>query len=312
MQHLIIPGGSGFLGLYLANYMASQGWKVTILSRKAKESTNTNIAFVQWDGKKMDDWAKVFEGADAVVNMAGRTVNCRYTDKNKKQILESRIDSTRAIGKAIKIADHPPKVWINSSSATIYEDTRGGAPANNEYVGKIGDDFSMSVCKIWERELGAAQTPYTRKIALRTAIVIAKEKGGAMEYLLNLSKVGLGGTQGDGNQYVSWVHLEDFVRCISFLIDKEHINGVINCAAPNPVTNKVFMASIRQAIGRNWGLSMPEFLLEVGAVMLGTQTELILKSRKVVSLRLSEEGFVFNYPTLEKAMEEIVPKGLVV
>ncbi len=312
MQHLIIPGGSGFLGLYLADYMANQGWKVTILSRKARESTSANIVFVQWDGKTMGDWAKVFEGADAVVNMAGRTVNCRYTDKNKKQILESRIDSTRAIGKAIKIADHPPKVWINSSSATIYEDTRGGLPANNEYIGKTGDDFSMSVCKIWERELEAAQTPDTRKIALRTAIVIAKQKGGAMEYLLNLSKVGLGGTQGEGSQYVSWVHLEDFARCIAFLIDKKSIHGVINCAAPNPVTNKVFMASIRQALGRNWGLSMPEFLLEVGAVMLGTQTELILKSRKVVSLRLAEEGFVFNYPMLEKAMEEIVSKEVVV
>lgn len=304
MPKLVIPGGSGFLGLYLANYFSQKGWTVTVLSRSAKPNT-PNIEFLQWDGKRIGAWAKAIDGADVVVNMAGRTVNCRYNAENRKQILDSRIDSTRILGKAIDNAQNPPKLWINSSSATIYQDTRGQVPANDEYDGKVGDDFSMGVCKAWEQEFFAAPVTTTRQIALRTAIVIAKEPGGAMEYLLNLAKLGLGGKQGDGQQFVSWVHLYDFARCIDFLIHQKHIDGIINCAAPNPITNQHFMQVVRQTVGRNWGLPATKWMLEIGAVFLKTQTELILKSRKVVSKRLEEEGFIFDYPTIEEAMEEI-------
>lgn len=307
MPKLIIPGGSGFLGLQLARHFSAKGWTVYILSRQQKQS-NGNIHFLHWDGKTLGDWAKELNGADAVVNMAGRTVNCRYNETNKKQILDSRIDSTRILGKAIAATATPPKVWINSSSATIYQDTRGNLPPNDEYEGKIGTDFSMNICKAWEKEFMAVPTVKLRKVALRTAIVIGKEPGGAMEYLINLSKFWLGGTQGSGEQFISWVHLKDFGRVVEFLIEKEYISGVINCAAPNPVTNQHFMKALRKAVGRSWGLPIPRFLLEIGAVFLRTQTELVLKSRKVVSKRLEEEGFQFEYPTIQTAFEDICTK----
>ena len=275
MPRLVIPGGSGFLGLELARFFSEKGWEVSILSRNKKADQGA-IKFFQWDGKTLGDWVKQIDGADVLINMAGRTVNCRYNEKNKKQILDSRIDSTRVLGQAIANAAKPPSVWINSSSATIYEDTRGELPANDEYKGKIG-----------------------------TAIVIGKEKGGALEYLINLTKLWLGGTQGSGEQFVSWVHLRDFARVVAFLIEKEHIAGVVNCAAPHPVTNQNFMAALRKAVGRSWGLPMPKFLLEIGAILLRTQTELVLKSRKVVSKRLEEEGFLFEFNTVEEAFEEI-------
>ncbi|WMX16053.1 TIGR01777 family oxidoreductase [Aureispira sp. CCB-E] len=304
MPQLIIPGGSGFLGLELARHFDAKGWDVCVLSRQKKAAIG-RIQFEQWDGKTLGDWTKVIDGADVVVNMAGRTVNCRYNALNRKQILDSRINSTRILGEAIAQAQTKPKVWINSSSATIYEDTRGQAPANDEYNGTIGTDFSMNICKAWEKEFRAAPVDSVRRIALRTAIVIGKEPGGAMEYLINLSKFWLGGTQGGGNQFISWVHLYDFSRVVEFLIEQAHIDGVINCAAPNPVTNKSFMKELRQQLGRSWGLPIPKTLLEIGAVFLQTQTELVLKSRKVVSKRLEEEGFQFEYPTIQAAFKEI-------
>lgn len=304
MPKLIIPGGSGFLGLQLARHFGAKGWSVYILSRQKKESEG-NIHFLYWDGKTLGAWAEEIDGADAMVNMAGRTVNCRYNETNKKQILDSRIDSTRVLGEAVAQVSNKPKVWINSSSATIYQDTRGNLPANNEYDGKIGTDFSMNICKAWEKEFRAAASDHVRKIALRTAIVIGKEPGGAMEYLINLSKLWLGGTQGGGQQFISWVHLNDFGRVVEFLIEQEHISGVINCAAPNPVTNQNFMEELRNAVGRSWGLPMPKPLLELGAIFLRTQTELVLKSRKVVSKRLEEEGFEFEYSNIQAAFKEI-------
>lgn len=304
MPRLVIPGGSGFLGLQLAHYFSNKGWDVVILSRNSKPQQGS-VQFLKWDGVTLGDWATAIDGADVIVNMAGRTVNCRYNEKNKKQILDSRIDSTRVLGQAIAQAKQQPKVWINSSSATIYKDTRGDSPANDEYDGITGTDFSPGICKAWEKEFDAAPTPNVRRIALRTAIVIGKEPGGALEYLINLTKIWLGGTQGSGDQFVSWVHLYDFARTIEFLIEKEHISGVVNCAAPNPVTNKEFMSKLRNAVGRSWGLPMPNFLLEIGTILLQTQTELVLKSRKVVSKRLEEEGFIFEYNTVDEAFKQI-------
>ena len=303
---LIIPGGSGFLGLYLADYFSQQGWEVVILSRSAKASTDKNIRFVQWDGKTLGDWAKELEGADAVVNMAGRTVNCRYTDTNKAEILNSRIDSTRILGEAIAKCQQAPRLWLNSSSATYYKDTRGDLPANDEYNGETGQDFSMGVCQAWEKAFDEAVVPNSvRKIALRTSIVIGKG-GGAMEPILNLVRRFVGGAQGAGTQYISWVHLHDFARVIDFLIERDDISGVINCAAPNPEQNKDFMRKLRKACRVPFGLPMPVFLLRFGAILIQTEAELILKSRKVVSKRLAEAGFEFEYPTLEKAFAEIV------
>jgi uncharacterized protein (TIGR01777 family) len=308
MPKLIIPGGSGFLGLYLADFFASKNWQVVILSRSSKKSPNNNIRFVQWDGKSLGDWAKEIDGADAVVNMAGRTVNCRYTDENKAQILNSRLDSTKVLGEAIAQASNPPSVWINSSSATYYKDTRGDLPPNDEYNGQTGNDFSMGVCQAWERVFEEAKVQdVVRKIPLRTTIVIGKG-GGAMGPILNLVRWGLGGKQGPGTQYISWVHLQDFARVVDFLIQHKEVEGVINCAAPNPELNQDFMRKLRKACKQPIGIPLSVGMLKLGAMMIKTEVELLLKSRKVVSKRLEELGFEFDYPTLEAAFEEIVKK----
>ncbi len=308
MAKLVIPGGSGFLGLYLADYFSQKGWDVVIFSRSQKKSENSKIRYVQWDGKTLGDWVKEIDGADALVNMAGRTVNCRYTEENKAQILNSRLDSTKVLGEAIAQASHPPEVWINSSSATYYKDTRGDAPANDEYHGQTGNDFSMGVCQAWERVFQEAKVPDSvRKIPLRTTIVIGKG-GGAMGPILNLVRKGLGGAQGPGTQYISWVHIHDFARCTDFLIAQKEVSGVINCAAPQPELNRDFMRKLRKACGVPFGMPLAVWMLKLGAILIKTEVELILKSRKVISKRLEELGFEFEYPTLEKAFAEIVGK----
>lgn len=305
MRTLIIPGGSGFLGIYTAKYFVQHGWRVIVLSRSAAADKD-GIQFLQWDGKTLGDWAKCFEGADAVLNLAGRTVNCRYTEENKRQILDSRVDSTRVLGQAIAACQTPPKVWLNSGSATIYMDTRGDLPANDEYSNRIGDDFSMGVCKTWEKTFNEAITPHTRKIILRTAITLGKG-GGAAEPMIKLAKWHIGGAQASGNQFVSWLHVEDFARMVEFLIEHTELSGVFNCAAPNPVTNQQFMRSLRQAVGVSWGLPTAKWMLKLGAALImKTEVELVLKSRKVVSKRFAEAGFKFKYEHVEDAWKEIL------
>ncbi len=302
---MIIPGGTGYLGLYLANYFSDKNWEVVILSRSVGKSTK-NIIFVHWDGKNPGEWFKEIDGADVIVNMAGRTVNCRYTKKNKAEILNSRIDSTKILGEAIAKCVHPPKLWINSSSATYYRDTRGDAPANDEYNGLSGNDFSMSVCQAWEKSFYDTQiSASVRKVALRISIVLGKH-GGAMEPILGLTRNFLGGTQGPGNQFISWVHIKDFARAVEFLTEKTDLSGSINCAAPNPVINKEFMAKLRKTLKISIGMPMPAWLLGFGAVLIQTEPELILKSRKVISKKLEDAGFVFEYGIVADAFKEIV------
>ena len=299
-QKILIPGGSGFLGRYLGEFFIQKGYEIYILSRgKAKVEDQMN--FVHWDGETLGDWAALMEEVDIVINMAGRTVNCRYTEENKRQILESRLRSTRILGEAIQKAKNPPKIWFNSSSATIYEDTRGASLANDESSSRIGDDFSMGVCKQWEKVFNEAQTPHTRKIILRTAITLGMQ-GGALPPLVNMAKWGLGGKQAGGQQFVSWLHVKDFARIIDFLMQNEEAEGVYNAAAPNPMLNQDFMQILRKVCGRSFGLPLQTWMLKLGAVMIKTETELLLKSRKVVSTRLAKEGFNFEYPTLEKAL----------
>lgn len=303
---MIIPGGSGFLGLYLARYLSLRGWESVILSRKETKSEYENIRYVQWDGKTLGDWQKELEGADALVNMAGRTVNCRYTEENKRQIIDSRVDSTKVLGEAVAACQNPPELWLNSSTSTIYKDTRGNLPANDEYNGVLGDDFSMNVAKTWEKTFEEAKVQDSvRKIALRTAIVLGRD-GGAMEPILNLVRVGLGGKQGPGTQWVSWVHVEDFSRVIEFLFEQKEVKGIINCAAPHPELNQNFMLKLRRSYGRWFGFPVPTFMLKMGAVMIKTEVELVLKSRKAVSKRLEELGFEFKYKKVEQAFDQIV------
>ncbi|WP_025142189.1 TIGR01777 family oxidoreductase [Pedobacter jeongneungensis] len=295
---IILAGGNGYLGSVLAKHFSSLADEVIILARKAHAETS-NIKTMLWDGKTMGEWTHSLQGADLLVNLCGKNVNCRYTEKNKKEIFDSRLIPTRLLGKAIKEMENPPKLWINITSATIYRHAEDRP--QDEFTGEIGEGFSIEVCKAWENSFFENETPNTRKIALRMSIVLGL-KDGAFPRLLNLVKLGMGGKQGNGEQYMSWIHEDDAARSIEWLVNHPEIEGVINCTAPEAVKNHVFMHNIRKAFGMSFGLPAPAWLLAIGAKIIGTETELILKSRWVKPSVLLDGGFEFKYGEVREAV----------
>ena len=304
---IIIAGGSGFLGRTLAQWMAARGITPVILTRHPKAVPHGKA--IAWDGRQLGPWAEELNGAMAVVNLAGRSVNCRYHRTNRDEIMDSRIRSTRILGEAIRRCQEPSPVWLNSSTATIYRHTLG--PAWNE-TGDTGptpearDTFSVKVAQLWEQAFDQAEVPdATRKIALRTAMVMGAEPGGVYEVLRRLARTGLGGKMGRGTQYVSWLHAEDFCRAVDWLIQKNDASGTYNLSAPIPLPNAEMMAILRRVVGVPFGLPAPRFLLEIGAFFLRTETELVIKSRRVVPGRLLDEGFRFEFSHLSEAIAAI-------
>lgn len=302
-KRIVIPGGTGFLGRFLAEYLAARGYEIVVLTR-APQPNATTVRQVAWDGATLGAWAQELEGAAAVINLAGRSVNCRYHATNRRAIYDSRLRSTAVIGRAIAACAQPPHVWLNSSSATIYRDVRDRAM--DEDTGEIGTGFSVDVCQKWEQSFTEAATPHTRKVALRTAIVFGHGQGGPFEAFHRLVRFGLGGRQGDGTQYVSWIHSEDFARAIVWLLEHEELSGAFNLAAPQPLPNHEFMRAFRQACGQPIGLPATEWMLELGAFFLRTETELLLKSRRVVPRHLLESGFQFNFSDWPTAVNDLV------
>jgi uncharacterized protein (TIGR01777 family) len=310
---IVIPGGSGQVGTVLARAFHKRGHEVVVLSRKP---ANASWRMVDWDGETLGDWVSEFEGADAVINLAGQSVNCRYHDHNRKVIKDSRLKSTKVVGDAIAQAWKPPGVWLQASTATIYAH-RYDAP-NDEATGFIGGSepnapdtwrFSIDVATEWERALNQAPTPLTRKVLMRSAIVMNPDPGSPFDTLLRLVRFGLGGQSGDGKQYVSWIHDQDFVRAVLWLIAHEEFAGPVNLAAPNPLTNAEFMRALRAAWGMPFGLPASEWMLEIGALVLQTETELILKSRRVIPTRLLQSGFDFQFPTWPDAARDLCARS---
>jgi uncharacterized protein len=293
---IIIAGGSGFLGKSLENHFQNQ--EVWILTRNPKRTNE-----IHWDAQNIGKWTEYLENADVLINMTGKSVDCRYNDKNRMEILRSRIDSTNILQKAVDNCKNPPKIWLNSSSATIY--THAETQLMTETMGIIGDDFSMNICKAWEKAFFEKQDSKTRKVALRTAIVLGKE-GEAFKKLKTITRLGLGGKQGNGRQKMSWVHIEDFCRAVEFIIQNESIKGVINISAPNPIDNQSFMAILRNKLNIPFGLPSPVFLLEIGTLLLQTETELLLKSRNVYPEKLLSYGFRFRFETVENAFYDLL------
>ena len=305
---IVIPGGTGQVGSLLARAFHRDGHQVVVLGRTPAPAP---WRVVRWDPADVTPWAAELDGVDVVINLAGRSVNCRYTPENRREIVESRVQSVRAVGEAITRARKPPPVWLQASTATIYAHTHDAA--NDEATGRIGGDepgvpetwrFSIEVATAWERALDEAAVPATRKVKLRSAMVMSPDAGGIFDTLLGLVRRGLGGTAGDGRQYVSWIHETDFVRAIRYLIDRP-LDGAVNLAAPGPLPNREFMATLRHAWGAPIGLPASRSMLELGAVFLRTETELILKSRKVVPGRLLQEGFSFEHPDWADAAREL-------
>lgn len=306
---IVLSGGSGHLGTLLATAFIAKGHDVTLLSRRPRPAP---WRVAPWDPGRPGAWVHEFDGADVVINLAGRSVNCRYTRAHREEILHSRVASVEAVARAIAQARRPPRVWLQASTATIYAHTFDRA--HDEATGVLGGDepgapetwrFSIDVAKAWERAFNAACVPSTRKILMRTAVVMSPETGGAFDILHGLVRRGLGGAQGNGRQFVSWVHGDDFVRAVEWLIARSDLDGVINIAAPNPVTNREFMAELRRASGIRVGLPTPAWLLEAGAIVLRTETELVLKSRRVIPRRLLDAGFTFMFETWREAAQDL-------
>jgi uncharacterized protein (TIGR01777 family) len=308
---IVLAGGTGQVGAILARTFRGRGDDVVVLSRGGAREAR----LVHWDGRSVGGWSSEIDGADVVVNLAGRSVNCRYTDANLKLMMDSRVDSTRAVGEAIEKAARPPAIWLQMSTATIYAH-RFDAP-NDEATGIIGGQeadvpsywrFSVEIAKAWERTQQEAKTPKTRRVALRTSMVMSPDRGGIFDVLLGLTRVGLGGSIAGGHQYLSWIHDRDFARAIEFLIAQEAVEGPVNLASPNPIPQKDFMAALRAASGARIGLPATKWMAEIGAFVLRTDTELTLKSRRVVPGRLLEAGFHFDYPDWSEAAKELLQR----
>jgi len=311
MNKIILAGGSGFLGSELAKHFKTLGWEVVVLTR-APKSRPDGVREVAWDSKSLGDWARELDGARAVVNLTGRSVDCRYNAKNRRDIMDSRVNSTRVVGEAIAQCQTPPRVWLNSSTATLYTHTFGKphdeSSQDMDSAVDAKDAFSVKVAQAWERTLNEANTPKTRKVALRTSMVLGLGRNSVFPVLRRLTKFGLGGRQGSGNQFVSWIHVTDFCRAIEWIIVHEDLVGPINQCAPNPLPNKEMMKAFRDVCGRPIGLPATEWMLEIGAFFLRTETELIFKSRRVVPGRLVASGFQFHFSTFREALLDLENK----
>jgi uncharacterized protein len=307
---IVIPGGTGQVGRILARNFQSGGHTVTVLSRTPRPAPWRTM---KWDGLTRGAWVDQLERCDVCINLAGRSVDCRYGPENRRAIFESRIRSTLLLNEVIGSLKQPPRVWLNASTATIYRhaldrpmDEAGGELGGNEPGAPDTWNFSIEVAKEWERAFFSTSTSRTRKIAMRSAMTFSPDRGGVFEAFLNLARRGLGGAQGAGAQYVSWIHEADFVRAIDLLIGREDFSGVVNLASPNPLTNRDFMRGLREAWGIGMGLPLPEWTMEIGAFMLRTESELVLKSRRVVPGRLLASGFQFLFPEWPAAAQDLV------
>jgi uncharacterized protein (TIGR01777 family) len=311
-QKLILAGGNGFLGRILSRYFQARGWQICILTRMAAQASVDDTAARErqryWDGCRLGDWAKELEGAAAVINLAGRSVDCRYHARNRKLMMDSRVQSTRVLGEAIRRCSSPPKVWLNSSTATIYKHSFAQAMDESGAVGatpEAKDAFSIEVATAWEQAFAAAIVPATRKLVLRTAMVLGRDAG-VFPVLCRLARLGLGGAMASGKQYVSWLHELDFCRAMEWLLAQEHFEGIVNLAAPEPLPNREMMSVVRRACGVPFGLPAAAWMLEVGAILIRTETELIIKSRRVIPGRLRAAGFEFRFSEFPQAVQDLL------
>ena len=306
---VVMPGGTGQVGTILARALYAGGNEAVVLSRGGRTAP---WRVARWDGENVGDWAGELDGADAIINLAGHTVNCRYKEVNRRLILDSRVKSTRIVGQAVARASRPPRVWLQASTATIYVHRLDAA--NDEATGIIGGAepdvpdtwrFSIDVATAWERAASESETPRTRKVLLRSAMVMSPDRGGVFDVLLGLVRRGLGGRAASGRQYVSWIHDQDFIRSILWLLDHDEIEGPVNLTSPNPLPNAQFMSDLRRAWGAPIGLPATKWMLEIGAFLLRTETELVLKSRRVIPGRLLQSGFAFQFPTWPEAARDL-------
>jgi uncharacterized protein len=306
-RRVVLAGGTGFLGQSLGSHLAAGGWDPIVLTREP--STTPRFPELEWDGRALGPWSNALEGVDAVINLAGRSVNCRFTKENRRRVMDSRVDSTRVLGEAIARCGAPPRVWLNSSTATIYRHTLGSPhdETSTDYVPtpEAKDEYSVRVALAWENAFAEASAPGTRKIALRTTIVFGTVQGGVFRIMRRMARLGLAGPMAGGRQFVSWIHDQDFCRAVEWILAHPELEGPVNVAAPHPVTNREMMKCFRDACGIPLGIPAARWMLEIGAFVMRTETELLLKSRHVAPGKLLRSGFEFKFPTLPEALADL-------
>jgi uncharacterized protein len=300
-RKIVIAGGSGFLGQSIINKYWDTPTEIVVLTRNQSQP-GKSFSCIHWDGKTHGDWARALEGSTAVINLVGRSVNCRYTATNKQEIINSRVNATRIIGEVCRASKQPPKVWINAGSAAIFGDS--GDEIKNE-DSTVGEGFSPEVCKKWEETFLAADTPGTRKVFLRMGLVLQKDRG-LLKPFINMARLGLGGRLGDGRQYISWIHERDFTGIIEMAVERDDFRGIIHCTSPFPVTNSHFMKALRSALRQPFGLPNPALFIKAGAVFAGTEAGLVLSGRRVVSKTLNEKNFPFQFPDIDRALKHLI------
>ena len=303
MRKIVIAGGSGFLGQVLQDHFCSLNDETTVLTRKKPAVQKDGVGFVEWDAQNLGAWVSALEGCDVLINLTGRTVNCRYNETNKRQIVDSRVKSTEVLGRALAGLTKKPKLWLNASSATIYKGSH--ERANDEETGVIGEGFSVGVCQLWEKAFADQAQEGVRQVALRTAMVIGRD-GPFLTLMSKIVRSRLGGAQGNGRQMVSWLHEADWLGAIEFLIGHEDITGAVNLSSPNPLTNRQMMQALRKVMGVSLGLPAYTWMVHLGARLMQTEAELPLKSRYVVPGRLLKEGYQFKFEFMEKALADLV------
>lgn len=292
-KKIVIAGGTGFIGKYFERKFTELNYEVIIISRQNQQAN--------WNNPQ--SLTKAMEQASAVINLAGRSINCIHNEKNKQEILQSRIDTTRLLGEAIKNCVQPPSLWLNASSQAIYPPSKNATTENSTHFAK---DFLATVTQQWEQTFFDYKNPKTRQIALRIAIVLGKD-GGAFPPLYHLAKYGLGGTQGSGKQMMSWVHIEDLFQLCLFSIHQNSLtNCSINCCAPNAISNQIFMQTLREKLKMPIGLPAAEWMIKIGAKFLQTEADLLLGSCWIYPKTLLDNGFQFSFPTIDTAIENLV------
>lgn len=301
LKKIVLAGGTGNIGKLLIAYFTKLNYEIVILSRQARKSHNSNISYQLWDGEKIGDWIQVLNGADTLINMSGKSIQCRFTESNKKELLESRILPTKILGEAIGKLDNPPRLWINFSGISIFEGLDGFHDEESTY---FSDTFLAELAKKWEDVFLSSFTLQTKKACLRLSPVLSKDFGMFKE-LLPLSKLGLGGQVGNGEQYISWIHEDDLIQMIRWIIDQESPSVLYHATAPKPEKNKIFMQNLRKAVHMPIGLPLPTPLAKLGAYFKGVESDMLLLTNAVESKRPLDEGFVFRYPTTELAFEKL-------
>jgi len=300
MTKIIIAGGSGFLGSHLTSFFLDKGITPVVLSRKHSGKEN-GVIYTKWDGQNPGDWVSELENARALINLSGRSINTTFSNTHKKEILDSRVQTTQLLGRGVSQCTNPPGIWINGSAAGYYGD-RGNEKLTEK--SDPGSGFVAHVCKEWEKTLFSFSLPQTRTIAIRTSLVLNIQEG-VLPPLIRLSKLGLGGKAGNGRQYMPWIHLNDWVRLVDWIIDTPDIRGPVIAAAPETVTNKQFMHKLRSALRTSMGIPQPAFLLRIAGNIIGPDSELILSGQKIYPAIAISHGFSYQYPTLDSAFSEL-------